>query len=244
MGERCTEAGVGLECRPADPDFTDRVYDYYHGIDISSFCPACDREVMRVTEEYNDGKRCCRNFLRRDDLIAALEYIFVFVLLWVESSFFAVNFLTGTARLLISALLALAVVLVNIKKRIDRKLLYSGSALAAWILAVGLIHVSDGYRQTVIMFVFFMTGMLFALHFDREIFVRRYVGIMLFLSVYSTVTFAVSLFIPHNCGDPFPSFLSAATARITTSGSVLSAATPSTRGITVCSGSPARLRCF
>ncbi len=57
MGERCTEAGVGLECRPADPDFTDRVYDYYHGIDISSFCPACDREVMRVTEEYNDGNR-------------------------------------------------------------------------------------------------------------------------------------------------------------------------------------------
>lgn len=146
------------------------------------------------------AKGAVRNFLRRDDLIAALEYIFVFVLLWVESSFFAVNFLTGTARLLISALLALAVVLVNIKKRIDLKLLYSGSALAAWILAVGLIHVSDGYRQTVIMFVFFMTGMLFALHFDREIFVRRYVGIMLFLSVYSTVTFAVSLFIPHNCG--------------------------------------------
>ena len=78
--------------------------------------------------------------------------------------------------------------------------MYSGSALAAWILAVGLIHVSDGYRQTVIMFVFFMTGMLFALHFGREIFVRRYVDIMLFLSVYSTVTFAVSLFIPHNCG--------------------------------------------
>ena len=146
------------------------------------------------------AKGAVRNFLRRDDLIAVLEYIFVFVLLWVESSFFAVNFLSGTARLLISALLALAVVLVNIKKRTDRKLLYSGSALAAWILAVGLIHVSDGYRQTVIMFVFFMTGMLFALHFDREIFVRRYVDIMLFLSVYSTVTFAVSLFIPHNCG--------------------------------------------
>lgn len=146
------------------------------------------------------AKGAVRNFLRRDNLVTALEYIFVFVLLWVESSFFAVNFLPGTVRLLISAFLALAVVLVNIKKKTDRKLLYSGSALAAWILTVGLIHISEGYKQTVIMFVFFVTGMLFALSFDREIFVRRYVNIMLFLSVYSMVTFAVSLFIPHNCG--------------------------------------------
>ena len=61
------------------------------------------------------AKGAVRNFLRRADLIAALEYIFVFVLLWVESSFFAVNFLPGTARLLISAFIALAVALVNRK---------------------------------------------------------------------------------------------------------------------------------
>ena len=62
MGERCTAAGVGFECCPYDADFTENVYNYYHGIDNASFVQACDREVGRVTEEYNDGKKCCSEF--------------------------------------------------------------------------------------------------------------------------------------------------------------------------------------
>ena len=146
------------------------------------------------------AKNAVLNFLKKDKLTAAAEYISVFLLLWVESSFYAINMLSGTARLMISAVISLAVVLVNIKKKVDRKLLYAGTAMAAWIAVSGLIHISEGYKQTVIMLVFFMTGMLFALHIGRETFVCRYVNIMLFLSVYSVITYAVSLFIPHNCG--------------------------------------------
>ena len=61
MGKMATEAGIGFMCDPYEDRFTDSVYDYYQGLELSSFYQSCDVALNKVMEEYHAGNQCCRN---------------------------------------------------------------------------------------------------------------------------------------------------------------------------------------
>lgn len=63
MGKIAADKGIGLCCDPADPGFTQQVYDYYTGLDRSAFEEACDRETKRVKEEYDASQRIIRKYV-------------------------------------------------------------------------------------------------------------------------------------------------------------------------------------
>ena len=50
-GEAVEAAGVGFICDPDDDNFTDRLYEYYQGLDFDSFKQNCDKELERVVAE-------------------------------------------------------------------------------------------------------------------------------------------------------------------------------------------------
>ena len=56
MAKCVEEAGIGLACDPADPEFTDKIYDYYRTLDRERFAKNCDAELQRVLEEVARGK--------------------------------------------------------------------------------------------------------------------------------------------------------------------------------------------
>ncbi len=57
MGEMAERAGIGLACDPYRADFTQRVYEYYTGLDKQKFGIACDAELERILLEYEQGCR-------------------------------------------------------------------------------------------------------------------------------------------------------------------------------------------
>ena len=56
MAAKVMENGIGLACNPDDPDFTDKLYDYYHQLDMKTFVTCCDEELQRVCGEYEEGR--------------------------------------------------------------------------------------------------------------------------------------------------------------------------------------------
>ncbi len=57
MAEKASAAGVGLACKPFDEDFTDRVYDYYTGLNKDKFKQSCELETEKIMEEYYLGAK-------------------------------------------------------------------------------------------------------------------------------------------------------------------------------------------
>ena len=55
MGECVERASIGFVCNPYDTDFTERVYEYYRGINQSEFDRKCDVELEKIMEEYKYG---------------------------------------------------------------------------------------------------------------------------------------------------------------------------------------------
>lgn len=56
MAKMCETAGVGISLDPEKFDFCDKLYLYYHKLDIELFNQNCDKELKRVMNEYNAGK--------------------------------------------------------------------------------------------------------------------------------------------------------------------------------------------
>lgn len=65
MAQKVTEYDIGFECTPSDQNFTDKIYDYYTGIDLDKFEHNCDIELQRVLCEYAAGKAIIQSSLSR-----------------------------------------------------------------------------------------------------------------------------------------------------------------------------------
>lgn len=50
-------AGIGVACDPYEADFTQKIYEYYNGLDKEKFSIACDTELERILLEYEHGCR-------------------------------------------------------------------------------------------------------------------------------------------------------------------------------------------
>lgn len=64
MGETAEKYGVGIALDPDDPDFADKIYNYYTSLDEKSFSENCDAALRKILDEYNDAanavKEACR----------------------------------------------------------------------------------------------------------------------------------------------------------------------------------------
>ena len=63
MGKKITNAGIGLECNPADEDFADKIYEYYINLDFNSFFDNCDKELEAVMQEVEFGEKRIKEVL-------------------------------------------------------------------------------------------------------------------------------------------------------------------------------------
>lgn len=63
MGTMINEKGLGTLANPDDPEFTEKIFNYYHSYDHSAFLKACDDELNRVMIEYNRGKQLINEIL-------------------------------------------------------------------------------------------------------------------------------------------------------------------------------------
>ena len=55
MGKRVRKLRIGIECDPADTDFTEKLYRYYTSINNSDFEKQCDKDLETIMSEYNNG---------------------------------------------------------------------------------------------------------------------------------------------------------------------------------------------
>ena len=51
MAKNAEKCGVGRGFNPSDPDFTQRIYDFYVDIDYDTFAENCDVEIKRISKE-------------------------------------------------------------------------------------------------------------------------------------------------------------------------------------------------
>ena len=61
MGETAVKAGIGFQCDPYKPSFTDDIYDYYVSLKKDAFKKNCDNEVNRFMVEYETGCKAIKN---------------------------------------------------------------------------------------------------------------------------------------------------------------------------------------
>ena len=60
MGERATAKGVGIALDPAQPDYADRLFDYFQTLDREAFDRACDADLTVILAEFHRGQRVLR----------------------------------------------------------------------------------------------------------------------------------------------------------------------------------------
>lgn len=63
MGERSQDRGIGFMADPCEPDYADKVYEYYTSLDWETFKSNCDRELDVVLSEYDKAKQRLREAL-------------------------------------------------------------------------------------------------------------------------------------------------------------------------------------
>jgi len=55
MGQEAELAGIGVAFDPRKPEFPDRIFDYYSGLNWDVFESKCDRALSLISEEYAQG---------------------------------------------------------------------------------------------------------------------------------------------------------------------------------------------
>lgn len=61
MGELCEKNSIGFQCDAYSEDFTQKVYEYYKNINMLTFKENCNKELVRVYDEYNKGSEMINN---------------------------------------------------------------------------------------------------------------------------------------------------------------------------------------
>ena len=66
MGRMAKKAAIGLECDPANHNFTNEINNYYTSISQEIFRINCDIEVNRVIDEYKKSVQLLNTALTED----------------------------------------------------------------------------------------------------------------------------------------------------------------------------------
>lgn len=136
-----------------------------------------------------------------------LTYCLIFVLIWVESSFYSVNVLPGTAKLILALVSIVPLVLFRFANVINIKKFLFAILLLAWILIFGLISSSNAFKQTFIMFIHCLVGAVFSIYIDEDEFIEKFNNIVYFLAIYSLIGFIINIFL-FSLVEKFPTIYS------------------------------------
>ena len=83
-------------------------------------------------------------------------YLIIFFLMAVESSFYLINVISGTMRLVICGIIFAAVLVIHIRKYINFKILLTAFFLIAWAFLFDSIIAMSVVKQTyIIMFLIY-----------------------------------------------------------------------------------------
>lgn len=63
MGETAEKYGVGIALDPCDPDFADKIYDYYTALDEKAFKESCDAALEKVLKENSEAASAAKKAL-------------------------------------------------------------------------------------------------------------------------------------------------------------------------------------
>lgn len=123
-------------------------------------------------------------------------YLILFTLLWVESSFYAINMISGTKRLFICICIIFIMIFTNLKSRINFSQLASTFFLIIWVVLFDTMMPTATYKQTIIIVIHIFTGFIIAAYVRKEDFIDKYLNIILFLTTFSLIAYAINVFFP------------------------------------------------
>ncbi|MFQ8952956.1 MAG: hypothetical protein ACLR56_08095 [Oscillospiraceae bacterium] len=115
----------------------------------------------------------------------------------VESSFYLINVISGTMRLVICGIIFAAVLVIHIRKYINFKILLTAFFLIAWAFLFDSIIAMSVVKQTYIIIIHILTGFTVSLYIKKGDFIDKYLNIIYFLALFSLVTFILNLIAPQ-----------------------------------------------
>ena len=124
-------------------------------------------------------------------------YLIIFFLMAVESSFYLINVISGTMRLVICGIIFAAVLVIHIRKYINFKILLTAFFLIAWAFLFDSIIAMSVVKQTYIIIIHILTGFTVSLYIKKGDFIDKYLNIIYFLALFSLVTFILNLIAPQ-----------------------------------------------
>ncbi|WP_099205681.1 hypothetical protein [Scatolibacter rhodanostii] len=121
--------------------------------------------------------------------------IILFLILVIDSSFWFMEHLSGTMRISINFISILFLLGYKRKFVLSKKTYIIFFYLILFVVISGLI--SKNSKQTIIITFSIVNGFLFTALLDFEVFVFIYKKIIIFLSVFSLVTFSINILFPQ-----------------------------------------------
>ena len=143
------------------------------------------------------------SYIKSNNAIAQSSYslkniitvVCVFLLICVDSAFYLVNTQTGTVRMLIDLFAILLLILIKGRIKIKRTNTFIVLVMILVSLLSGVITLA--IKQTIIIIVAIAIGWLFTNIVSYSDFKNLYQRIMLFLAIFSLITFVVSVATPQ-----------------------------------------------
>jgi len=125
----------------------------------------------------------------------AVMYTSIFILLFLDSSFYSVNNMSGTLILLINLAAVLGLIITSgTVLKIKTRLLFLYTLILAVVFISGICF--SNLKQTLIIAICVTAGFAFANFIDYERFKKIYKEMMLLLAVFSLITFLLWIFFP------------------------------------------------
>ena len=124
-----------------------------------------------------------------------ITLVCVFLLICVDSAFYFVNTQTGTVRMIIDLFAIFLLIITSEKVTIRRNSIYMVSLIFLISLVSGAITLS--IKNTIIIIVAIVIGWLFTCIVSYSDFKNLYIRIMLFLAIFSLITFTIGVFAPQ-----------------------------------------------
>lgn len=133
---------------------------------------------------------------KRDKLLGFIDYIFIYLLIFMSSGY-QINAIAGTKILL--SFIGVVVLMLLIKgSRIHFKKTYIILFILIMInILLTIIISGDKLEQFVITVVMFATAFFSASYFEIHEFIKKYVNVMCFISVFSLGLFALWYILPN-----------------------------------------------
>lgn len=134
-------------------------------------------------------------------------YLIMFLLIAVESSFYFINVIGGTPRLIICGIIFVSALIFRKDNSVNSKILITAFFLIVWAFLFDCVIAANLVKQSYIIVIHILTGFAVSLFIKKDDFIDKYLNIICFLALFSLVTFIINLLAPQIIYS-FPAILS------------------------------------